>query len=82
MSFFLTFLVSLGGLLLLFIPLPAPLFVPVGVAGTGWAVSHLLTPRTPTDLRLRRLGGVMAAVTAGLALLWYLLLGGAVLFLS
>jgi len=82
MGFFLTFLVSLGGLLLLFIPLPVPLFVPVGVAGTGWALAHLLASRTPTDLRLRRLCGVLAAVTTGLALLWYLLLGGAVLFLS
>lgn len=82
MGFFLTFLLSLGGLVLLFIPVPAPLFVPVGVSASGWVLGHLLTPRTPTDLRLRRVCGVLALTTAGLALLWYLALCVGVLILS
>jgi len=82
MGFFLTFLVSLGGLVLLFLPVPVPLYVPMGVAGTGWALAHLLTPHTPTDLRLRRVCGVLALVAAGLTLLWYLAIGVGVMWLS
>ncbi len=82
MAFFLTFLLSLGGLVLLFIPVPVPLFVPTGVSFTGWAVAHLLPLRTPTDRRLRRSCGALALITAGLTLLWYLVLGVGVMWVG
>jgi len=74
MWFFVTLLVSLGGLVLLFVPVPVPLFVPVGVSATGWVLARMLTMRTHTDRRLRHTSGVLALVTTGLALAWYLLL--------
>ncbi len=77
MWFFLTLLLSLGGLVLLFIPVPVPLFVPVGVSATGWVLARMLTMRTHTDRRLRRTCGVLALTTAGLALVWYLVLAAA-----
>ncbi|PKN45864.1 MAG: hypothetical protein CVU59_07790 [Deltaproteobacteria bacterium HGW-Deltaproteobacteria-17] len=80
MWFFVTLLISLGGLVLLFIPMPVPLFVPVGVSATGWVFARMLTMRTHTDRRLRRTCGVLALTTAGLVLAWYLVLGAATLF--
>ena len=77
MWFFLTLLLSLGGLGLLFVPVPVPLFVPVGVSATGWVLARMLTMRTHTDRRLRRTCGILALITAGVALVWYLLLLGA-----
>jgi len=74
MWFFVTLLVSLGGLVLLFVPVPVPLYVPVGVSATGWVLARMLTMRTHTDRRLRRTCGVLALVTAGLVLAWYLFL--------
>jgi len=75
MGFFLTLLLSLGGFVLLFLPVPVPLFVPVGVSATGWVLSRMLTMRTHTDRRMRRTCGVLALLTAGLALVWYLSIG-------
>jgi hypothetical protein len=82
MGFFLAFLLSLGGLVLLLIPVPVPLFVPAGVAFTGWALAHLLALRTSTDRRLRRLCGALALTTAGLTLLWYLVIGVGVMWVG
>lgn len=82
MAFFLAFLLSLGGLVLLFLPVPVPLFVPTGVAFTGWALAHLLPLRTPTDRRLRRFCGALALTAAGLTLLWYLAIGVGVMLVG
>ncbi len=72
MWFFISFLVSLFGLLLLFIPLPVPLWVPMGLGATGWLGTYLVTPKTPTDFRFRRINRNLAITVTALAILWLL----------
>lgn len=71
MGFFLCFLVSLGGFLLVFLPLEIPLYIAPTVAATGWILSHLLKEKTPTDRRFRRFSGVFALLATGIVVVWY-----------
>ena len=78
MWFFFSLIVSLIGFLLIFLPLPLPLYVPVGVAISGWLFT--LAPRATlsTELRLRRMAGITAILTATIAAFFYLSLSAVV----
>jgi len=74
MGFFLCFLISVAGFALAFLPLEIPLYLSPAVAATGWVLARLLQEKTPTDRRLRRLSGLLALLSAALALIWHLVL--------
>ncbi len=74
MGFFLCFLISLAGFLLVFLPVEIPLHVSPAIAATGWILSRLLQDKTPTDRRLRRFSGILALLSTAAVLAWYLVL--------
>lgn len=73
MGFFLCFVVSLAGFILMFLPVEIPLHVAPALAATGWVLARMLEEKTPTDRRLRRISGWLALATALVVLAWYAL---------